>query len=111
MNIDVLAKIYITEKWWNRLLDLVSGTKHLPYIKHYEQYLAADYTEELLGLYEKGIIDYLKVNTGRTHYKDACRYLERMLKLGGLARVRNLVADLRKEYPQRRALLDELDRF
>lgn len=111
VNIDVLAKIYITEKWWNRLLDLVSGTTHLPYIKRYEQYLAADYTEELLGLYEKGIIDYLKVNTGRTHYKEACRYLERMLKLGGLARVRNLIADLRREYPQRRALLDELNRF
>jgi len=34
-----------------------------------------------------------------------------MLKLGGLARVRDLIADLRREYPQRRAMLDELDKF
>lgn len=81
-NISVLGKIYITEKWWDRLLDLVRGAKHLPYIQHYEKYLAADYSEELAELYEKGIIDYLKVNTGRKHYQEACRYLERMLKMG-----------------------------
>ncbi len=28
-NISVPGKIYITEKWWDRLLDLVSGAKHL----------------------------------------------------------------------------------
>ncbi len=111
VNIDVLAKIYITEKWWNRLLDLVRGTNHLPYIKHYEKYLAADYSEELTELYERGIIDFLKVNTSRKHYQEACRYMERMLKLGGHTRVRNLIADLRRTYPQRRALLDELVRF
>lgn len=111
VNIDVLAKIYITEKWWDRLLDLVRETKHLSYIQHYEKYLATDYSEELAGLYEKGIIDYLNVNTGRKHYQEACRYLQRMLKLGGRTRVRNLIEDLRREYPQRRALLDELDRF
>ncbi len=110
-NISVLGKIYITEKWWDRLLDLVRGAKHLPYIQHYEKYLAADYSEELAELYEKGIIDYLKVNTGRKHYQEACRYLERMLKMGGRNRVRNLIAELRREYPQRRALLDELDKF
>ena len=109
-NIDALAKIYITEQWWNRLLDLVRGTRHLPYIQLYEQYLATDYSAELAELYEKGITDFLKVNIGRNHYKEACRYIRRMLKLGARDRVRKLIAALQKEYPQRPALLEELDR-
>ncbi len=109
-NIDVIGKIYISEHWWDRLLDLVKGTKHLPYIKHYEQYLAADYSAELAELYEKGIIDFLKKNIGRNHYKEACRYMRRMLKLGAEDRVRNLIDALQKDYPQRKALLEELSR-
>lgn len=108
VNIDVIGKIYITEQWWDRLMDLVSGTKHLPYIQHYEQYLAANYSAQVAELYEKGIIDFLKVNIGRNHYKEACRYMRRMLKLGAKDRVRNLIAALQKEYPQRTALMEEL---
>ncbi|HAX96413.1 MAG TPA: hypothetical protein DCY35_07830 [Prolixibacteraceae bacterium] len=111
MNIDTIGKIYIAEQWWNRLLNLVSGTKHLPYIQHYEQYLAADYSAELAELYEKGISDFLKKNIGRNHYKEACRYMRRMIKLGARSRVANLIAALRKEYPQRTALMEELDRI
>ena len=111
VNIDTIGKIYIAEQWWNRLLNLVSGTKHLPYIQHYEQYLAADYSAELAELYEKGISDFLKKNIGRNHYKEACRYMRRMIKLGARSRVANLIAALRKEYPQRTALMEELDRI
>jgi len=110
-NIDVIGKIYITEQWWDRLLNLVGATKHLPYIQHYEQYLAADYSAELAELYEKGISDFLKKNIGRNHYKEACRYMRRMIKLGARARAENLIAALRKEYPQRTALMEELDRI
>ena len=111
VNIDVIGKIYIAEQWWNRLLNLVSGTNHLPYIQHYEQYLAADYSAELAELYEKGISDFLKKNIGRNHYKEACRYMRRMIKLGARDRVEDLIAALRKEYPQRTALMEELNRI
>jgi hypothetical protein len=110
-NIDVIGKIYITEQWWDRLLKLVSETRHLPYIQHYEKYLSDKYPTELAELYEKGIIEYLKKMTGRDHYKEACRYMLRMIKLGASNRVNNLVANLRKEYPLRKALMDELDKI
>ena len=111
VNIDVIGKIYIAEHWWNRLLKLVSETKHLPSIQHYEQYLATDYSTELAEIYEKGIPDFLIKNIGRNHYKEACRYVRRMIKLGARDRVTNLVAALRKEYPQRSALMEELSRI
>jgi hypothetical protein len=111
LNTDIIGKIYIAEKWWKKLLDLVAGTRHLPYIQHYEQYLAAAYSAELSELYEKGIRDFLRRNIGRNHYKEACRYMRRMMKLGARDRVTKLVAALRREYPQRTALMEELDRL
>jgi hypothetical protein len=110
-NIDMIGKIYIEEHWWKRLLELVSGTRHLPYIQHYEQYLSDKYPLELAELYEKGIIEYLKKMTGRDRYKEACRYMRRMIKLGAGKRMNNLVANLRKEYPLRKALMDELNKI
>lgn len=110
-EIDVIGKIYIEEQWWERLLVLISGTKHLPYIQHYEKYLSDKYPLELAELYEKGITDYLKRMTGRNHYKEACRYMRRMIKLGANPRVINLITILRKEYPKRIALLDELNKI
>ena len=56
-------------------------------------------------------MDYLKKMTGRDHYKEASRYIRRMIKLGAGNRVKNLVAILRKEYPQRTALMDELNKI
>jgi hypothetical protein len=107
----MIGKIYIAEQWWERLLGLVSGTRHLPYIQHYEQYLSDKYPLELAELYEKAITDYLKRMTGRNHYKEACRYMQRMIKLGARDRVKNLMATLRKEYPLRKALMDELNKI
>jgi hypothetical protein len=110
-EIDVIGKIYIEEQWWERLLGLVSGTKHLPYIQHYEKYLSDLYPAELAEMYEKGIRDYLKRVEGRKHYQEACRYMRRMIKLGARKRVNELILSLRREYPKRRALLEELNKI
>ena len=110
-NFGVIGKILVTEQLWERLLKLVSETRHLAYIQHYEQYLSGMYPTELAELYENGILDLLKNKTGRSHYKEACRYMRRMIKLGARERVINLIATLRKEFPQRTALLDELNKL
>jgi hypothetical protein len=110
-EIDVIAKIYIEEQWWPRLLDLVTGNRHLPTIQHYEKHLSELYPAELAEIYEKGIRDYLKRVEGRNHYQEACRYMRRMIKLGARKRVNELILSLRREYPKRRALLDELKKI
>lgn len=110
-EIDVIGKIYIEEQWWPRLLDLISGNRHLPTIQHYEKYLSELYPAELAEIYEKGITDYLKRAEGRNHYQEACRYMHRMVKLGARKRVNELILSLRREYPKRRALLEELNKI
>jgi hypothetical protein len=110
-DVDVIAKIYIEEQWWQRLLDIVRGISHLPSVSHYERYLSDKYPAELAEIYEKVIREYLKRVEGRNHYREACRYIKRMIKLGARRRVNELILYLRREYPKRRALLEELDRI
>jgi hypothetical protein len=113
-NLEVIATIYINEESWENLLsllkqELLKDRITLDYIKQYEKYLSNNYPEELVDLYGKGITLLLKHNTGRNYYKNACRYIRRMIKLGGKNRVEELIDQLKKAYPQRRALIDELN--
>ncbi len=105
----LIANIYIKEAWWNRLMELVRKTPNLNTIEHYEKYLARSYSDEIIELYSGAIIEFLKYNVGRGYYKTSCRYLRRMIKLGGREKTNGLIFYLRAEYPQRKALMEELN--
>ena len=107
---ELMAEIFISEGWTGRLLEFVRQTPNLHTVDKYESILAREYSAELVELYAQAITDYMKEKVGREHYQTACRYLRRMLKLGGRAKVTELVAFLRKTYPQRTALIEELNR-
>ena len=79
-------------------------------IENNEKYLSNDYSQELVQLYSERLVKYVDKYVGRKHYQTACRYLRRMKKLGGNKKANELVDTFRKDYPQRRALLDELNR-
>lgn len=108
-NVDLIAKIYIQEKWFDRLLELIKQNASLNYIVQYEKFLAKEYSDELVALYKEEVIRYIKSSTGRNHYQAVCKYLRRMKKLGGTETVERIILDLRRQYPQRRALMDELN--
>lgn len=108
-NFDSVAKIFITEEWWGRLLELIKQNPLLNYIENYEKFLSKDYSDELIQLYSDAIIIQMKNSTGRIHYRTACKYLRRMIKLGGRKYVEKIIADFRIQYPHRKALMQELD--
>ncbi|MGB3151422.1 MAG: hypothetical protein WBB27_12245, partial [Maribacter sp.] len=107
---ELIRTIYIKEAWWDRLFVLVKENSSLENIKNNEAYLDKDYTPELIALYTERITHYVKEHVGRSHYQTACRYLRRMKKLEANEQVNLLIQDFRKEYPQRRALIDELNK-
>ena len=109
-SMDQVAKIFINEEWWQRLLELLKEYKSLSYIESMEKYLAKDYSADLVLLYKEWISDYMINNVGRNHYITACKYLRRMIKLGGRATADKLIADFRIQYSNRIALMEELDR-
>ncbi len=106
----LLHKVFVEEEYWDRLLKLVLTNPSLDNLKENEKYLAPHYTKKYIKLYEKGVYEYLEYNTGRPSYRQACRFLTRMNKLGGNITVNNMIDVLRSKYPQRRALMDELNK-
>lgn len=107
---ETLAGIYIKENWWERLLNLLQKHPYLRFVEYYEKYLVKDYSNQLAELYAKGIIDLLDNNIGRSHYKTACKYLRRMIKMGERNKANEVIEFFRKKYSNRPALLEELSK-
>lgn len=107
---ELIRKIYIKEEWWDRLFLMLKQNLSMENIQQNEQYLSKDYSSELIELYSERITNYVEKFIGRNHYQTACRYLRRMKKLGGNDKVNELIELFRRQYPQRRALMDELNR-
>lgn len=109
-NVQFIAKIYAQEQWWVRLIELLKKFPDFNYLEHYESIIPEEFQPELVRLYELLVNDFMKGAVGRSHYKLACRYLRRMIKLGGRETVNAMIIDYRKLYPQRVALMDELNK-
>jgi hypothetical protein len=107
---ELIRKIYIKEEWWDRLFIMLKQNLSMENIQQNEQYLSNDYSSELIELYSERITNYVEEYIGRNHYQTACRYLRRMKKLGGNEQVNELIELFRKQYSQRKALMDELTR-
>ena len=105
---ELLARIYVNEQWWDRLIAWLAETTNFQIIEKHEKHLIKDYSAELAQLYEDSIVEYLQQNVSRGNYKIACKYLRRMKKLGATDKVNKLIALFRKQYTHRRALLEEL---
>lgn len=110
-KVSLIAKIYIQEKWWARLFELVQAQTSFSVLDAYEKYLRKDYGTDLVDLYAQQILEYLSDNAGRNYYRNACRYIRKMQQLGGGAKAQELIETLRKTYPKRTALLDELNKI
>jgi hypothetical protein len=106
-----IAAIYIKEGMSQRLLELVKQSPSFYQLDAYEKYLRKDYASELAEMYAEAVIEYLNesYNVGRKHYQNACRYIRRIKKLGLPQRAESVIVTLRAKYPQRKALLEELE--
>jgi hypothetical protein len=105
---DRISQLYIWEVQWDKLYELLRQNVSFERVAGAEQYLSGLYPKELATLYKDLILFLLERNMGRPHYQNACRYIRRMIKLGVKPMADALVLDLKKMYPGRRALLEEL---
>ena len=104
----LIRTIYIKEEWWDKLFIMLKQNLSMENIQQEEQYLAKDFSSELIELYSERITNYVEKYTGRSNYQTACKYLRRMKRLGGNDQVNNVIELFRKQYPQRKALMEEL---
>lgn len=106
---DLIYSIYAREGMWQNLLD---EAKHrwTESIDPYRQELERRFPDEVAQIYERTARRMLERTSNRDTYQAACNFLKRMKKLGKEAQVQAVVADLRQQYRNRRALLGELDK-
>ena len=106
---DLVASIFIREEWWSRLLDLVKKEYTLDQLAKYEKLLAQHFPSELADLYAERIIRYVENHVGRSHYRTACKYIRKMIKLGARDKADEVISQLRQTHYRKKALMEELD--
>lgn len=106
----LVAWICVEESKWETLLKVCNSSFTLGGVQEYEKHLAKQYPDELAAIYRRMILEYLERSTGRNHYQEAARYIRRIKKIGASAQAEELIRHLQQKYPQRRALLEELEK-
>lgn len=109
-DFHLMAAIFIWEERFENLYKLVAGKPSLEILDTYEKHLVKKYSTEIAELYHNAIMKYLEQNAGRNHYQTACRYLNKMRKMGAGTLVDATVEELRRLYPMRKALIEELEK-
>jgi len=98
----------------NRVDDLMNEIKKAPSLHRLDLYfdlLGTHFKSDFLVLYEKLVRQYMDNNTGRGIYIECCKYIDKIVRLGGLEDAKMIVADWRKKHPRRRAMIEELSRY
>lgn len=108
-GVDFVASIFVREEWWSRLFELVKKECSLDRLAKYEKPLAKHFPNELADLYAERIIRYIENHVGRNHYRTACKYIRRMIKLGAREKADEVISQLRQTHYRKKALMEELD--
>lgn len=103
-----LGQVLIQEAKWDDLLRLVRQNAKSHMLDAYQKYLSARFPKELIEIYEKVIMEELAPLVGRGSYQRLCQFLRQMKKLGAEDRVKTLTEELRAQYKNRPAMLEEL---
>jgi arsenate reductase-like glutaredoxin family protein len=109
---DSAAKLLAAEKDSGRLIDYVEKHLSLDHLEKFYKDFASAYPERTIGLFIKALNSYAEQNTGRTHYEYILTQLKKMSRIkGGKEAAKDLIADIRKQYKNRRAMMEILNRF
>ena len=101
--------VLVEEKEYKRLLaDLMNNPYDLFY---YGNFLVKDYPDQIYNLCYNEISDHCANARDRREYKKVTKQIEQLIKWNGTDTAQKLIDDLRKLYPRRSALLDELDKI
>ncbi|MBT6958177.1 MAG: hypothetical protein HN996_07140 [Opitutae bacterium] len=107
---NLVPQLLVKEEMWDELLTLMqSGNRYT--IEPYRKYLEPRFPEAVCEIYERHLKTLLEEKVNRKGYKEACRYLRRIHKLGQAEFATKIVLELRRQYSNRRALMDELNKL
>ncbi len=107
---NLVPQLLVKEEMWDELLTFMqSGSR--PSIEPYRKHLERRFPEGVCEIYERHLKTLLEEKVNRKGYQEACRYLRRIHKLGQAEFATKIVLELRRQYSNRRALMDELNKL
>ena len=107
-NYEKLVALYILEGYFDKLFQLLSMNLNINRITDLETDLRDLNPEEYARLYAKAIFIYVTEKIGRYHYQEACRYLRKLKKIGGIELTNQTITQLQTTFKNRPALMQEL---
>jgi hypothetical protein len=109
---DSAAMLLSAEKEAGRLIDYVEKHLSLDHLEYFYKDFAPAYPERTIGLFIKTLNHYADKNIGRTHYEHILAQLKKMSRIkGGKEAAKDLIAGFRKQYKNRRAMMEILNSF
>lgn len=107
-DVSTVDQLYLEEKRYDLLMAYIKKSQGLYKAIQYFGLLKESYPEALLDKFEKEIRIVLKDTQKRGKYREMAQLLRKMKTIsGGNMRVADLVADLKKSYPRRSAMIEE----
>lgn len=105
---SVYAKVLIEENQMQRLMNYVRGNKRE--VLNYYPYLVGEYAEEVYLFIYQIIIEETARSSNRNEYRKVCALIRQLIKAGGINQAQQAVTQIRSAYPNRPALIDELQK-
>lgn len=105
---DIIAAIYADEKMYDALLAYIQTLRSLDLLQRYDYLLFKHQRKLLYQLYTDFINAYLKNHLGRKAALKIRGMIQHLFKVGARDLADNLVTMIRRTYPERHALMDEL---
>ncbi len=109
--LDLLAPVYIEEKYWDRLLVLMSKETDLDRLLQYHRHLIKIYPVQLLAIYLPAFERKGDVAGGRREYADLVIKMEKVIRdiPEGKDEIIAIAEGLIRKYPRRPAMIQELN--
>jgi hypothetical protein len=106
---DALAYIFMTEKQYDRLEKLIIDLQSLELLRRFGMALWRQNPARTLDIHKKIIYEYLSSHLGRPPAMRVRGVLEKHLADDGKELVEQLIEDLKKDFPERFSLKEELE--
>lgn len=111
-GIHAVAKIYIGEQDWAKLLLLLQKNANLEFIELYFDVLKEKFPQELLEIYRRALRRYAEKFMGTEAYRTVTNTLKKMQSLrGGRELVQSFAIELKVDYRQRKNFVQELNKL
>jgi uncharacterized Zn finger protein len=109
--LDLLSPIYIEEKYWDRLLALMSRETDLDRLLRYHNYLIKIYPVQLLAIYIPAFERKGDVVGNRREYANLAINMEKVIRAipEGKDKIIAVAEEINRKYPRRPAMIAELN--